>query len=107
MMVGLTLFGVLHGFDMVKKKGKKKKGKKERNCGHNIAITCAWNTNSWPQNNVNIIPGQLGKQMEHTFSRNCNSLRDVLKVSVFFNFVINSFVSAGAAAHTNEFMAAH
>ena len=38
-------------------------------CGHKIVI-----------NNINIIPGQLGKQIERTFSR--NSLHVVLKVSI-------------------------
>ena len=37
-------------------------------------------------NNINIIPGQLGKQMERTLSRHCSGLRHVLRLSVFFLF---------------------
>ena len=70
-------------------------------------------------NNMNNIPGQLGKQIERTFSRNCNSLRDVLKVSVFSYSVlvkillscistVNSVVFTGAAAlHTQMILRLH
>ena len=41
-------------------------------------------------NNINIFPGQLGKQIERTFSRNCNSLCDVLKVIVLsYSVLVN------------------
>lgn len=59
--------------------------KKQFNCGYNLAIMCK----EIPNNNINIIPGQLGNQMERTFSRNCNSLHDVLSGSVFSYSVIN------------------
>lgn len=45
-------------------------------------------------NNIYIIPGQLGKKIERTFSGNCNNLRDVLKVSVFsYSVLINILLS--------------
>ena len=45
-------------------------------------------------NNINIIPEQVGKQTERTFSRNCNSLHEVLKVSVFsYSVLINILLS--------------
>ena len=44
--------------------------------------------------NINIIPGQLGKQIERTFSRTCYGHRDVFKVSVFyFSILINSLLT--------------
>ena len=51
--------------------------KKNNNCGHNIAITCARNTNSWPQNTkLNLVC--IGLQV-------VVALTELLKKSVVFS----------------------